>query len=126
MKNSLLSLHVYSAHFTGFNVPLFVVEGLTDVILKGDTEHPYNKHRGFVFLDYIDHKSASQAIKKLMNPQTYVFGKNLFADWAEPMAEVSDEIMATVSLDKKCLRMELVMIANVYSGVCRMFVIGLK
>ena len=66
------------------------------MILKGDTEHPYNKHRGFVFLDYDDHKHASQAIKRLLNPQTFVFGKNLFADWAEPMAEVSDEIMATV------------------------------
>lgn len=76
---------------------MFPLDGLTDVILKGDSEHPFNKHRGFVFLDYTDHKHASQAIKKLMNPQTFVFGKNLFADWAEPMAEVSDEIMATVS-----------------------------
>ena len=83
----------------------FFAEGLADVLLKVDSEHPYNKHRGFVFLDYMDHKHASQAIKKLMNPQTFVFGKNLFADWAEPMAEVSDEIMATVSETKKLTAM---------------------
>lgn len=76
--------------------PVVPTEGLADVILKGDTEHPYNKHRGFVFLDYVDHKHAAQAIKRLMLPQTFVFGKNLFADWAEPLAEVSDEVMATV------------------------------
>jgi len=51
-----------------------------------------------VFLDYEEHKLASSAIKKLMLPQTLIFGKNLFADWAEPMADVSDEVMATVKV----------------------------
>ena len=72
-------------------------DGLMDIILKEDAEHPRNKHRGFAFADYSDHKLASGAMKRLLAPGTLVFNKNLHAEWAEPLNEVTEEQMAKVS-----------------------------
>jgi len=75
----------------------FFPDGLEDVIMKLDSNpsNPTFKHRGFVFLDYKTHKEASSAMKKLKKG-VKVFGQELFVDWAEPLAEVSDEVMAKV------------------------------
>lgn len=78
---------------------VFSVEGVSNVILKPDSSGQF-LHRGFIFADFINHKYASTAKKMLNLPTVKIFNKNLFADWAEPQAEVSDEVMATVRAAK--------------------------
>lgn len=74
-------------------------EGVVDVILKPDTNGNM-LHRGFIFVDYCDHKHASTALKRITTTPVKMFNKNLYAEWAEPQAEVSDEVMATVRINR--------------------------
>jgi len=74
-----------------------LTEGLTDVIIYLQTEDK-NKNRGFCFLEYSDHKSASQARRRLSSPKVKAFNNTISVDWADPIEEPSDEIMSKVKV----------------------------
>jgi len=74
-----------------------ITEGLTDVIIYLQTEDK-NKNRGFCFLEYLDHKAASQARRRLSSPKVKAFNNAISVDWADPIEEPSDEIMSKVKV----------------------------
>nr|CAB3253827.1 heterogeneous nuclear ribonucleoprotein R [Phallusia mammillata] len=74
-----------------------LTQGLKDVILYLQTEDK-NKNRGFCFLEYVDHKSASQARRRLSSNKLKAFNNTISVDWADPIEEPSDEIMAKVKV----------------------------
>ncbi len=78
-----------------------VVEGLAEVIIynQGETENEKVKNRGFCFLEFIDHKSASVAKRKLGSPRfNRVFNREIAVDWADPNDEPDEETMAKVKV----------------------------
>jgi len=74
-----------------------ITQGLKDVIIYLQTEDK-NKNRGFCFLEFNDHKMASQARRKLSHPKSRAFKNSITVDWADPIDEPSDEIMAKVKV----------------------------
>jgi len=74
-----------------------ITQGLKDVIVYLQTEDK-NKNRGFCFLEFVDHKAASQARRKLMFPKTKAFKNPISVDWADPIEEPSEEIMSKVKV----------------------------
>lgn len=74
-----------------------ITQGLKDVIVYLQTEDK-NKNRGFCFLEFVDHKAASQARRKLSFPKTKAFKNPISVDWADPIEEPSDEIMSKVKV----------------------------
>jgi heterogeneous nuclear ribonucleoprotein R len=82
-----------------------VVEGVHEVIVynQGDIEASditgKVKNRGFCFIEFIDHKSASMAKRKLSNPRyNRVFNRELAVDWADPNDEPDEETMSKVKV----------------------------
>lgn len=74
-----------------------ITNGLKDVIVYLQTEDK-NKNRGFCFLEYVDHKAASLARRKLSSPKVKAFKNPISVDWADPIEEPSEEIMAKVKV----------------------------
>lgn len=75
-------------------------DGLEDVIIycsPDDTKHK-KKNRGFAFLEYESHKSASLAKRKLANGRVKVWGCDIIVDWADPMEEPDEATMAQVKV----------------------------
>jgi len=72
-------------------------DDLTDVIVYLQTEDK-SKNRGFCFLEFKDHKSASTARRKLSFPKTKAFNNSISVDWADPIEEPSDAIMKKVKV----------------------------
>lgn len=57
------------------------------------------KNRGFCFLEFIDHKSASVAKRKLSSSRfNRVFNRELAVDWADPNDEPDEETMSKVKV----------------------------
>lgn len=78
-----------------------LVEGLTDVIIyhQGETTNDKVQNRGFCFLEFIDHKSASVAKRKLGSSRfNRVFQREVAVDWADPNDEPDEETMAKVKV----------------------------
>ncbi|CAD6184809.1 unnamed protein product [Caenorhabditis auriculariae] len=74
-------------------------EGVSDVIvytLADSTDR--HKNRGFCFVDFIDHKAASDAKRKIQQHKIRPFNVDLFVDWAEQQDEPDDETMAKVKV----------------------------
>ena len=78
-----------------------LVEGLSEVIIyhQGEAENDKVKNRGFCFLEFIDHKSASVAKRKLASSRNNrVFNREIAVDWADPNDEPDEETMAKVKV----------------------------
>lgn len=78
-----------------------IVENLTDVIIyhQGETENEKVKNRGFCFLEFLDHKSASVAKRKLGSARfNKVFQREVAVDWADPNDEPDEETMSKVKV----------------------------
>lgn len=74
------------------------VENLSDVIVYISSEDK-KKNRGFAFLEFGTHKDASLARRRLMSGKVKVFGNiSPTVDWADPVEEPDDEVMATVKV----------------------------
>ena len=71
-------------------------EGLLDCIIYRSAEKETQKNRGFAFLEYDSHKSASNAKRKLGMGRAKVWGCDIIVDWADPMEEPDDETMQKV------------------------------
>jgi hypothetical protein len=74
-----------------------IIDGLLDVIVHSSPEEKW-KNRGFCFLDYDSHSSASRAMRRLSVKHVNIFKRNFALDWANPEEEVSSEIMSKVSI----------------------------
>jgi RNA recognition motif-containing protein len=75
------------------------LEGVMDVIIYSSPDMPENrKNRGFCFVDFQDHKTASDAKRRLEHGKIRPFNGDLVVDWAEQQDEPDDETMATVKV----------------------------
>ena len=76
-----------------------VTEGVTDVIVYPSATDK-TKNRGFAFVEYESHRAAAMARRKLIPGRIQLFGHQIAVDWAEPEAEVDEDIMARVSCSR--------------------------
>lgn len=72
------------------------LDGVMDVIIYRSAEKENQKNRGFAFLEYDSHKSASTAKRKLANGRVKVWGCDIIVDWADPVEEPDDDTMTKV------------------------------
>jgi len=75
-----------------------LTENLIDVIIYNVADDAKKKNRGFAFLEYDSHKSASVAKRKLGNGRQRVWNCDIIVDWADPQEEPDDETMAKVKV----------------------------
>ncbi|KAK3593838.1 hypothetical protein CHS0354_011439 [Potamilus streckersoni] len=73
-------------------------EGLIDVIIYRSAEKENQKNRGFAFLHYDSHKTASTAKRKLSSGRTKVWGCDIIVDWADPIDEPDGDTMQKVKV----------------------------
>jgi len=73
-------------------------EGLVDVIVYNSPDDPSKFNRGFAFLDYDSHKTASAARRTIVSTRLQVWGSEVIVEWAEPQEEPDAETMAKVWL----------------------------
>ncbi|XP_052809922.1 heterogeneous nuclear ribonucleoprotein R-like [Mya arenaria] len=73
-------------------------EGLDRVIIYRSVEKENQKNRGFAFLDYDSHKSASTARRKLASGRVKVWNCDIIVDWADPVEEPDDATMSKVKV----------------------------
>lgn len=71
-------------------------EGLVNVIVYSAPDDPKKFNRGFAFLDYDSHKSASAARRAINSTRLHVWGSEVIVEWAEPQEEPDEETMAKV------------------------------
>lgn len=73
-------------------------EGLADVIIYKSAEKENQKNRGFAFLDYDSHKTASTAKRKLQSGRVKVWNCDIIVDWADPVEEPDNDTMSKVKV----------------------------
>ncbi|KAL3842386.1 hypothetical protein ACJMK2_020406 [Sinanodonta woodiana] len=73
-----------------------VTEGVKDVIVYPSAVDK-SKNRGFAFVEYVSHRTAAMARRKLIPGRIQLWGHQIAVDWAEPEQDVDDEIMNKVS-----------------------------
>jgi heterogeneous nuclear ribonucleoprotein R len=75
------------------------LENVMDVIIYSNPEGGERfKNRGFCFLDFGDHKSASDAKRKISMGKVKPWNHDLVVDWAEPQDEPDEETMSQVKV----------------------------
>lgn len=72
------------------------IAGLTEVIIYSSPDDK-KKNRGFCFLEYESHKSASLAKRRLGTGRIKVWGCDIIVDWADPQEEPDEQTMSKVS-----------------------------
>lgn len=73
-------------------------DGIVDVIIYNSPDDSKKKNRGFAFLEYDSHKSASMAKHRIGNGYTRVWGCDIIVDWADPQEEPDEETMSKVKV----------------------------
>uniref|UniRef100_A0A0N5AGH8 Heterogeneous nuclear ribonucleoprotein Q n=1 Tax=Syphacia muris TaxID=451379 RepID=A0A0N5AGH8_9BILA len=74
-------------------------EGVTDCIIYSSPDGGENrKNRGFCFLDFCDHKAASDAKRKIQAGKIRPWNSDLVVDWAEQQEEPDEETMSKVKV----------------------------
>lgn len=74
-------------------------EGVTDCIIYSSPDGGENrKNRGFCFLDFCDHKAASDAKRKIHAGKIRPWNSDLVVDWAEQQEEPDEETMSKVKV----------------------------
>ncbi|KAK4016488.1 probable RNA-binding protein 46 [Daphnia magna] len=74
-----------------------LTEGVTKVIVYSSITDK-TKNRGFAFVEYINHRAASKARRKLIPDRIQLWGKEIAVDWAEPENEIDEDIMSKVTV----------------------------
>lgn len=74
-----------------------VTEGVSDVIVYPSAADK-TKNRGFAFVEYVNHRAAAMARRKLLPGRIQLWGHAIAVDWAEPEVEVDEETMSTVKI----------------------------
>ena len=70
---------------TGFRV-IFICSSITDK----------TRNRGFAFVEYINHRAASKARRKLVPDRVHLWGNEIAVDWAQPEPAVDEDVMSNV------------------------------
>lgn len=86
---------------------------MVDVIIYRSAEKENQKNRGFAFLEYDSHKSASTAKRKLSTGRLKVWNCDVIVDWADPVDNPDDETMSKV-----CRKDIIGMAIGVYMKSC--------
>uniref|UniRef100_F1KVY1 Heterogeneous nuclear ribonucleoprotein R n=2 Tax=Ascaris suum TaxID=6253 RepID=F1KVY1_ASCSU len=74
-------------------------EGVVDCIIYTSPDAGANrKNRGFCFLDFCDHKAASDAKRKIHAGKLRPWNSDLVVDWAEQQEEPDEETMSKVKV----------------------------
>jgi RNA recognition motif-containing protein len=73
-------------------------EGLVSVIVYSAPDDPKKLNRGFAFLDYDSHKSASAARRTIASTRLHIWGSEIIVEWAEPQEEPDEETMSKVKV----------------------------
>ncbi|XP_046645740.1 heterogeneous nuclear ribonucleoprotein Q-like isoform X1 [Daphnia pulicaria] len=71
--------------------------GLAEVIIYSSPDDR-RKNRGFCFLEYDSHKSASLAKRRLSTGRVKIFGCDIIVDWADPQEEPDNDTMSRVKV----------------------------
>lgn len=71
------------------------VDGLRDIIMYRAHDHG-SANRGFVFLEFEDHRSAAMARRNLTPGSLTLWDHSVLVDWADPLPEVDPYIMSKV------------------------------
>merc|ERR1712126_478650 len=71
--------------------------GLEDVIIYSSPDDK-KKNRGFCFLEYDSHKSASLAKRRLSSGRIRVWSCDIIVDWADAQEEPDDDTMSKVKV----------------------------
>lgn len=71
--------------------------GLAEVIIYSSPDDK-KKNRGFCFLEYDSHKSASLAKRRLGTGRIKVWGCDIIVDWADPQEEPDEQTMSKVKV----------------------------
>ncbi|XP_046645008.1 probable RNA-binding protein 46 [Daphnia pulicaria] len=74
-----------------------LTEGVTKVIVYSSITDK-TKNRGFAFVEYINHRAASKARRKLIPDRIQLWGKEIAVDWAEPENEIEEDVMSQVTV----------------------------
>ena len=74
-----------------------MTSGLNEVIVYSSPDDR-KKNRGFCFLEYDSHKSASLAKRKLSTGRQKVWGCDILVDWADPQEEPDQATMERVKV----------------------------
>ena len=78
-----------------FLLVVFPTAGLAEVIIYSSPDDR-RKNRGFCFLEYDSHKSASLAKRRLSTGRVKIFGCDIIVDWADPQEEPDTDTMSKV------------------------------
>uniref|UniRef100_A0A914C1Q0 Heterogeneous nuclear ribonucleoprotein Q n=1 Tax=Acrobeloides nanus TaxID=290746 RepID=A0A914C1Q0_9BILA len=74
-------------------------EGVVDVIIYSSPDGGESrKNRGFCFVDFVDHKSASDAKRRISMGKVRPWNNDLVVDWAEQQEEPDEETMNQVKV----------------------------
>ena len=76
-------------------VRVVAIAGLVEVIIYSSPDDR-RKNRGFCFLEYDSHKSASLAKRRLSTGRVKIFGCDVIVDWADPQDEPDQDVMSKV------------------------------
>lgn len=74
-----------------------ILDGITDIFLYPNP-HDKTQNRGFIFVEFKDHRSAAMARRKLIPGKVVLWNHEIAVDWAdpEPGDPVDDEVMESV------------------------------
>ena len=67
------------------------------IILGGSSITDKTKNRGYAFVEYVNHRAASKARRKLIPARILLWGKEIAVDWAEPLPDVDEDVMNRVA-----------------------------
>ncbi|XP_078049784.1 putative RNA-binding protein 46 [Augochlora pura] len=75
-----------------------ILDGITDVYLY-PSAHDKTQNRGFIFVEFKDHRAAAMARRKLIPGKVTLWEHEIAVDWAdpEPGDPIDEEIMKTVT-----------------------------
>ncbi|XP_033222645.1 probable RNA-binding protein 46 [Belonocnema kinseyi] len=75
-----------------------ILNGITDIYLYPNSEDR-TQNRGFIFVEFKDHRSAAMARRKLIPGRVVLWDHEIAVDWAdpEPGDPVDEEVMETVT-----------------------------
>lgn len=75
-------------HFVNPNHAILFFSNITDK----------SKNRGFAFVEYVSHRAASKARRKLIPNRVLLWGREIAVDWAQPETEFEEEVMCKVRM----------------------------
>lgn len=67
------------------------------IIYASPDDPERKKNRGFCFLEFSDHRAASQAKRRLGTGRIRPWNGDVVVDWAEPQEEPDQETMSQVN-----------------------------